>query len=428
MDDTIKKIIGRQIFDSRGTPTVEATVILSSGVAASAAVPSGASTGQFEAHEKRDGGDDYDGMGVLCAVDNINTSISAALEGESIFAQSDIDKTMICLDNTENKSNLGANAMLSVSLAAARAAAYSVDIPLFEYLGGINASTLPVPMMNILNGGAHASNNIDIQEFMIMPTGAQSFDDAMRMGTEVYKNLKKLLASHGYSTAVGDEGGFAPNLDSDEAALEFIITAIEKSGLIPGYDINIALDIASSEWVTNDGYTLPKRNVSLSKSELIDYICSLKKRYPIISVEDPLGETDFDGFAEITAREKMQIVGDDLFVTNAKRLRIGIENNAANAILIKPNQIGTLTETLETIRLAQTNGYNTIISHRSAETADTFIADLAVAVNAGQIKTGAPARSERVSKYNRLLQIEMSLGSRGHFPSNQFKIPKGKTV
>lgn len=419
MDDTIKKIIGRQIFDSRGTPTVEATVILNSGVAASAAVPSGASTGKYEAHEKRDGDDDYDGMGVMRAVDNINTSISSALEGESIFNQTDIDNTMIGIDNTDNKSNLGANAMLAVSLASARAAAYSADIPLYEYLGGINAVTLPVPMMNILNGGAHASNNIDIQEFMIMPTGAETFEDAMRMGCEVYRTLKKLLSSKGYSTAVGDEGGFAPNLDSDTEALNYIIEAVEKCGLIPGYDINIALDIASSEWATDDGYRLPKRDMFLTKDELIEYISSLIKKYPIISVEDPLCETDFDGFAQLTAKESIQIVGDDLFVTNPQRLQLGIEKKAANAILIKPNQIGTLSETLETIRLAKTNGYNTIISHRSGETADTFIADLAVALNSGQIKTGAPARSERVSKYNRLLQIEIALNQRAHYPSDK---------
>ncbi len=419
MEDTIKKIIARQIFDSRGTPTVEATVILNSGVAASAAVPSGASTGKFEAYEKRDDDDDYSGMGVLRAVDNVNTTISSALEGESVFNQDEIDSTMICIDNTKNKSNLGANSMLAVSLACSRAAAYSADIPLYEYLGGINAVTLPVPMMNILNGGAHASNNIDIQEFMIMPTGASNFDDAMRMGCEVYKSLKKILASRGHSVAVGDEGGFAPNLDSDAQALDFIVDAIEKSGFIPGYDINIALDVASSEWMKDDGYILPKRDMFMTKDELIDYISSLKKNYPIISIEDPLGETDFEGFAEITEKEKAQIVGDDLFVTNPQRLELGIEKKAANAILIKPNQIGTLTETLKTIRIAQKNGYNTIISHRSGETADTFIADLAVAVNSGQIKTGAPARSERVSKYNRLLQIEIALGSRAFYPGNK---------
>ena len=417
MEDTIKKIIGRQIFDSRGNPTVEATVILSSGVAASAAAPSGASTGRFEAHEKRDGGDDYDGMGVLYAVDNINTSISRALEGESVFDQFEIDKTMCELDGTENKSSLGANAILAVSLAAARAGAYSSDIPLFEYLGGLNAVTLPVPMMNILNGGAHASNNIDIQEFMIMPTGADSFSDAMRMCVEVYKQLKKILSSKGYSTTVGDEGGFAPDLQSDEQALELITESIEKAGLIPGYDINIALDIAASEWSNDNRYILPKMNKSLSKDELIAHIINLKSKFPIISVEDPLCETDFMGFSEITDKSNIQIVGDDLFVTNPERLRRGIESASANAILIKPNQIGTLSETLDAIRLAKNNGYNTIISHRSGETSDTFIADLAVAVNAGQIKTGAPSRGERISKYNRLLQIEMSLGRRAVYAS-----------
>lgn len=420
MDDTIKKVIGRQIFDSRGTPTVEATVILKSGVAASAAVPSGASTGKYEAYEKRDGGDEYCGNGVMCAVDNVSTTISEVLEGESVFDIGEIDKRMIEADGTENKQNLGANAMLAVSLACARAAAFSSDVPLYEYLGGINGVTLPVPMMNILNGGAHASNNIDIQEFMIMPTGADSFEDAMRMGTDVYFSLKKILSSKGLLTSVGDEGGFAPNLESDEQALDYILDAIEKAGYIPQYDINIALDVASSEWMQNDGYLLKKRNKFLTKQELIEYILNLKKKYPIISVEDPLGETDFEGFCEITNKSNMQIVGDDLFVTNAKRLKQGIEQGAANAILIKPNQIGTLTQTLETIRLAQKNNYNTIISHRSGETADSFIADLAVAVNAGQIKTGAPARSERVAKYNRLLQIEMSLGQRAYYPKNQF--------
>ncbi len=427
MDDIIKKVIGRQIFDSRGNPTVEATVILKSGVAASAAVPSGASTGQFEAHEKRDGGDEYGGLGVMCAVDNINTTISEVLEGESVFDIGEIDKLMIDADGTENKQNLGANATLAVSLATARAAAYSSDIPLFEYLGGINAVTLPVPLMNILNGGAHASNNIDIQEFMIMPTGAESFEEAMRMGTDVYRSLKKLLSSKGFSTAVGDEGGFAPNLESDEQALELIVSAIEKAGYIPEYDINIALDVAASEWMQNDGYLLKKQNEFLTRQELIEHLMNLKSKYPIISIEDPLGDTDFDGFSEITAKGQIQIVGDDLFVTNAKRLKQGIEKSAANAILIKPNQIGTLSETLDTIRLAHKNGYNTIISHRSGETADSFISDLAVAVNAGQIKTGAPARSERVSKYNRLLQIELSLGNRAYYPKNT-TINQGKFI
>ena len=415
MEDTIKTIMGRQIFDSRGTPTVEATVILDSGVAAAAAVPSGASTGKFEAYELRDGGDDFFGRGVLRAVDNINTTISKALHGKSVFDQTGIDITMRNADGTENKSALGANAILAVSLAAARAASFSADIPLYEYIGGINGMLLPVPMMNILNGGAHAGNNVDIQEFMIVPTGAHSFEEAMRMGTEVYGTLKRLLSDSGHSTAVGDEGGFAPNLKSDDDALELLIKAIEESGLVPERDINIALDIASSEWVTENGYLLPKRGSLFTREELIDYVCTLKSKYPLISVEDPLGEDDFDGFAQLTSCNKMQIVGDDLFVTNPSRLKRGIEQDAANAILIKPNQIGTLSETLETIRLAKSNGYKTIISHRSGETADSFIADLAVAVNAGQIKTGAPARSERVSKYNRLLQIEVALGDRAHY-------------
>ena len=419
MEDTIKKIIGRQIFDSRGIPTVEATVILNSGVAASAAVPSGASTGKYEAHEKRDGSDDYFGMGVMGAVDNINSTISSALEGESVFDQYEIDRIMIEADGTPNKSNLGANAILAVSLATARAGAYSADIPLFEYLGGINAVTLPVPMMNILNGGAHASNNIDIQEFMIMPVGAHCFEDAMRMCSNVYVSLKNLLKEKGLSVSVGDEGGFAPDLNSDEEALSLINQAIENSNLIPGYDVSIALDIASSEWINEDKYFLPKKKELITSEQLIDHIIQLKNKYPIISVEDPLGETDFEGFSEITKKSEIQIVGDDIFVTNVKRLRYGIENKSASAILIKPNQIGTLSETLETIRVAQQNGYNTVISHRSGETADTFIADLAVAVNSGQIKTGAPARSERVAKYNRLLQIELSLGNKAVYSSER---------
>lgn len=411
MEDTIKKVIGRQIFDSRGTPTVEATVILESGVAATAAVPSGASTGQYEAYELRDGGDEYNGMGVLRAVDNINNTITKALEGESVFDQTELDKIMCELDGTKNKSSLGANAILAVSLAAARAASFSADIPLYQYIGGINAYVLPTPMMNILNGGAHAGNNIDIQEFMIVPTGAESFEQAMKMGTEVYQSLKSLLKQKGHSTAVGDEGGFAPDLESDEAALELLMDAIYISGYTPGKDIRIALDMATSEWARDNGYFLPKRNVLYSRNELIEYIISLIEKYPIISIEDPLGENDFDGFAELGTRTAIQIVGDDLFVTSSERLKLGFEKNAANSILIKPNQIGTLSETLETIRTAKKKGYRTIISHRSGETADSFISDLAVAINAGQIKTGAPARSERVSKYNRLLQIEMALGN-----------------
>ena len=410
MEDTIKKIFGRQIFDSRGVPTVEATVILQSGVAATAAVPSGASTGQYEACELRDGGEEYNGQGVLRAVDNINNSITKALEGESVFDQSELDKIMCELDGTDNKSNLGANAILAVSLAAARAASFSADIPLYQYIGGINAYTLPTPMMNILNGGAHAGNNIDIQEFMIVPTGAETFEHAMKMGTEVYHSLKSLLKQKGYSTAVGDEGGFAPDLESDEAALDLLMDAIAVSGYTPGRDIRIALDIASSEWARDDGYLLPKRNSFYLRDELIQYIMTLIEKYPIISVEDPLGENDFDGFARLGEKTAIQVVGDDLFVTNPERLKLGFEKKAANAILIKPNQIGTLSETMETIRTAKKKGYRTIVSHRSGETGDSFIADLAVALNAGQIKTGAPARSERVSKYNRLLQIEMALG------------------
>ena len=323
MEDTIKKVLGRQIFDSRGVPTVEATVILESGVAASAAVPSGASTGQYEACELRDNDDSYNGLGVLNAVNNVNETISKALEGESVFGQADIDRIMCELDGTENKSNLGANAILAVSLATARAASFSADIPLYQYLGGIAGYTLPVPMMNILNGGAHAGNNIDIQEFMIVPTGAQSFEHAMQMGTQVYHCLKKILKSKNYSTAIGDEGGFAPNLENDEAALDLLMEAIEKSGYTPGRDIRIALDMATSEWATETGYLLPKRNIHFSKHELIDYIISLIEKFPIISIEDPLGENDFEGFKLLSKKTAIQIVGDDLFVTNPLRLQKG---------------------------------------------------------------------------------------------------------
>lgn len=411
MEDLIKKVLARQIFDSRGTPTVEATVILESGVAATAAVPSGASTGAYEACELRDGGDAYDGKGVLQAVENVNTVISSALEGESCFEQAEIDRIMCEADGTDNKSNLGANAILAVSLATARAASFSADIPLYNYLGGINSFVIPTPMMNILNGGAHADNNVDIQEFMIIPSGFETFELAMKAGCEVYHTLRKILKRKGFSTAVGDEGGFAPDLESDEEALELLVEAITGAGYVPGKDIRIALDMAASEWAQEDGYLLPKRNTYMLRDELISYIVSLIEKYPIVSVEDPLGENDFEGFARLGKKTGIQLVGDDLFVTNPERLRMGIENKAANAILIKPNQIGTLSETMETIRLARQSGYRAVISHRSGETADSFIADLAVALNAGQIKTGAPARSERVSKYNRLLQIETALGN-----------------
>lgn len=408
----IKNISARQIFDSRGNPTVEAQVQLDGGTAACAAVPSGASTGRYEAYELRDKNDGaYRGKSVFKAVSNINNEIAGALCGRYADDQNEIDHIMCKLDGTENKLSLGANAILAVSLACAKAAARAYSIPLYRYIGGVNAIELPCPMMNILNGGAHAENNIDMQEFMIMPIGAGSFAEAMKIGMEIYGALGDLLKEKHLSTTVGDEGGYAPNLESDEIALQYITDAIEKAGYRPGVQVGIALDAATSDWVENDTYLIPKKQIQKTREEMIEYFVQLAEKYPIISIEDPLAEEDFDGFTEICTKMKhIQIVGDDLFVTNPERLTKGILLHSANAILIKPNQIGTLTETLETISLAKKFGYRTIISHRSGETEDTTIADLAVAVNAGQIKTGAPARSERVCKYNRLLRIECCLG------------------
>lgn len=407
----ISRVCGRQIFDSRSSPTVEAQVTLECGITATASSPSGASTGMYEACELRDNGKEYLGKGVMNAVNNINTPIRETLCGERCDDQYGIDQKMIALVGTPNKSKLGANAILAVSLACAKAAAKAYHLELYRYLGGANANLLPVPMMNILNGGAHADNNIDIQEFMIMPTGARSFCHAMQMGTEVYGALGKLLKEKKLSTAVGDEGGYAPNLSSDEDALMYIVDAIEHAGYKPGEDIHIALDAAASEWFQNDGYIFPKKAQKTTQDELIGYFERLSQKYPIISIEDPLAEEDFDAFSKITKQigSSVQIVGDDLFVTNKERLEKGIAQKSANAILIKPNQIGSLSETLETIRMARQHGYRTIISHRSGETEDTTIADIAVAVNAGQIKTGAPARTDRVCKYNRLLRIESGL-------------------
>ena len=404
----IKKICARRIFDSRSNPTVEATVVLENGISGKAAVPSGASTGSYEAVELRDGGNNYNGLDVTKAIGNVNNDINNILQGKNIFDQNGIDALMLKEDGTENKANLGANATLSVSLACARAAAKCCRLPLFSYLGGINAATLPMPMMNILNGGKHSDNNANIQEFMIVPVFAEHFSQSMKAGVEIYGSLKKLLKSEGKSTAIGDEGGFAPDLENDEEGLEFILQAIINAGYKPGKEIKIALDAAATEWVYYDKYKLLKSGEIKTKEELIAYWIKLCEQYPIFSIEDPLGENDFDGFAEFTklTKNQLQIVGDDLFVTNETRLVHGIDKKSGNAILIKPNQIGTLSETLNTIRIAQQNGFKTIISHRSGETEDTFIADLAVAVNAGQIKTGAPCRSERVCKYNRLLQIE----------------------
>ena len=410
MNSKIEKIIGYEMLDSRGNPTVAARVILQDGTEGFALSPSGASTGQYEAHELRDGGERYDGRGVLKAVENINGEINGALKGLDALNQHKIDKTLVMLDGTENKNRLGANALLAVSLATARAAANCLKIPLYKHLGGAAAIRTPIPMMNVLNGGAHAGNNVDIQEFMIMPLGSKNFADALKMGTETYHTLGKILKRRGLSSGVGDEGGFAPTLESDTDALDLLVEAIEESGYTTK-EIGIALDIASSEWYRDGVYHLPKRDINYTTDEMIDYIESLTKKYPIVSVEDGLSDTDYKGWQKLTARlgNNIQLVGDDLFVTNTARLQDGINGDYANAILIKLNQIGTLSETLEVIDVAKQNCYNTVISHRSGETEDTFIADLAVAVNSGQIKTGAPARTDRVSKYNRLSLIEADL-------------------
>ncbi len=413
---TIQQIFARQILDSRGNPTIETQILLKNGATASAAVPSGASTGQYEAIELRDEAEIYGGKSVYQAIANVNETINDALCGFDIFNQTAIDRKMIELDGTDNKSKLGANAILSVSLAAARTAAVTCNMPLYRYLGGAAAMTMPVPMLNVLNGGAHANNNVEIQEFMIIPIGAPTFTKAMELSTRVYHSLGHILKESGLNTTVGDEGGYAPNLENDEQALQLLMRAIERTGLEPGRDIAIALDAAASEWKTPEGYKQPKTGRSFTTDELIHYFDDLIKKYPIISLEDPLGDDDFKGFAEIRTKTGIQIVGDDLFVTNSSRLQKGIAMGSGNAILIKLNQIGTLSETLETIRMAKNNGYKTIISHRSGETADPFIADLAVAVNAGQIKTGAPARSERVCKYNRLMGIESIIGVHSYFP------------
>ncbi len=416
----IKSIHGREILDSRGNPTVEAEVVLEGGAIGSAAVPSGASTGIFEAVELRDGDESrYLGKGVLNAVENINGAIFSTLQGMDATKQAEIDKTMIDLDGTPNKSRLGANAILAVSLATAKAAASALNLPLYQYIGGCNAHTLPVPMMNILNGGAHAANNVDVQEFMIMPVSAQTFTDALRMGTEVFHSLKNVLSERGLATSVGDEGGFAPDLKNDEDALAAIIKAITNAGYEAGTDFKIAIDAATSEWYQKDGtYLLPKNQQSMTRSELVAYWKMLCNKYPIISLEDGVAEDDWDGWAELTDAigSDVQLVGDDLFVTNTDRLSKGIKLKVANSILVKLNQIGSLTETLEAVRMAQNAGYTAVISHRSGETSDTTIADLAVATNAGQIKTGAPSRSDRVSKYNRLIAIEEELCDTSAFP------------
>lgn len=403
----IQKVFGTEILDSRGNPTVSATVQLTDGTMGTAAAPSGASTGKFEAIELRDGDQRrYEGKGVLKAVRNVTEIISPALEKVHSLTIREIDRVLQKLDGTPNKAHLGANATLAVSMACARAIAAHYRMPLFRYLGGAAAYELPRPMMNILNGGAHAGNNIDIQEFMIVPTGACCFREGLRWCAEIYHTLGRQLKEQGLSTGVGDEGGFAPDLPSDEAAIEAVLNAVEKAGY--GGKVQLALDAAGSEWAQGNRYRLPKRGKEYVVEDLIEYWENLVNKYPIISIEDPLGEEDFAGWAALTTRlgDKVQLVGDDLFVTNLERLRQGVGEGAGNAILIKPNQIGTLTETLDCIEFAKRSGYKTIISHRSGETEDTFIADLAVAVNAGQIKTGAPCRTERVAKYNRLLRIE----------------------
>ena len=418
----IKDIHAREILDSRGNPTIEVDVVLENGVLGRASVPSGASTGIYEAYELRDNdATRYNGKGVLKAVLAVNTEIASALKGRNVFEQDDLDRLMIELDGTENKGRLGANAILGTSLACAKAAAGAFGIPLYEYLGGEKAKTLPVPMMNILNGGAHATNNVDIQEFMIMPVSAPTWSEAVRRCAEVFHALKVVLKENNIPvTGVGDEGGYAPMLEKDEDALAMIVAAIKRAGYLPGEDFKIAIDAASSEWYDKDtdSYRLPKAGKVMSRQELIDMWVSFADKYPIISLEDGMGETDWDGWKMLTESlgNRIQLVGDDLFVTNTKLLQRGIEQGVGNAILVKVNQIGTLTETLEAIRMAQAAGYAAIVSHRSGETEDTTIADIVVAVNAGQIKTGAPSRSDRVAKYNQLIRIAEKLGDNALYP------------
>lgn len=422
MSSYIYDVIGRQIIDSRGNPTIEVDIILEDGTYGRAAVPSGASTGENEAHELRDGdGSIYLGKSVYKAVEYINTTIADTLEGFDCLEQSQIDNLLIDLDGTKNKSNLGANAILGVSLAVARAAANHLMIPLYRYIGGVSANTLPTPMMNIINGGKHADNNVDIQEFMILPVGASTFSDAMRMGVEVFHNLKSVLKAKGYNTSVGDEGGFAPSLKSNEEAFDVILEAIEKSGYKAGEDFLLSIDVAASEMYEDGKYKMYKSTGELKTGdEMIEWYATLAEKYPLISIEDGLDENDWENWKKLTERlgNKVQLVGDDLFVTNPEFLARGIETNTANSILVKVNQIGTLTETIEAVNMAHRNGYTSIISHRSGETEDTFIADLSVALNSGQIKTGAPSRSDRTAKYNQLLRIEEELDSDSYYSAN----------
>lgn len=414
----IESVVGIEVIDSRGNPTVEVTVTTESGASGRALVPSGASTGQFEAVELRDGGDRYMGKGVLTAVGFVNTDLADAVVGLPVTGQRAIDAALIDADGTANKGRCGANAILGISLAAAHAAADEVDLPLYRYIGGPNAHVLPVPMMNVLNGGEHADNNIDLQEFMLMPVGAKSFSEGLRWGVETYHTLKAVLHERGLSTAIGDEGGFAPNLGSNEEALQLLVEAIEKVGLRPGDDIALTMDVASSEFFRDGQYVLAGEGRSLSPTEMAGYLTELSEKYPIVSIEDGMDEEDWDGWAALTESigDRVQLVGDDLFVTNSERLGRGIELGVANSILVKVNQIGSLTETLDTVGMATASAYTSVMSHRSGETEDATIADLAVAVNCGQIKTGAPARSDRVAKYNQLIRIEAELGDAAAYP------------
>ena len=413
----IVEVVGREVLDSRGNPTVEVEVVLDSGATGRAIVPSGASTGEYEAVELRDGGSRYLGKGVLRAVENVNNLIAQVAIGMDATNQRALDNALIELDGTENKSRLGANAMLGVSLSVAHAAASELELPLYRAIGGPHAHVLPVPMMNVINGGAHADNNVDLQEFMIMPIGARNFREALRWGVETYHTLKKVLADRGLSTAVGDEGGFAPNLSSNEDAVAILVEAIEKAGYAPGKDIAIALDPAMSELYRDGAYHLTGEGKVLSAPQMVEWWTSLVDRYPIVSIEDGMAENDWSGWAQMTAAlgSRIQLVGDDLFVTNTRRLQMGIDQSVANSVLIKVNQIGTLSETLDTVDLATRHSYTSVMSHRSGETEDSTIADLAVATNCGQIKTGAPARSDRVAKYNQLLRIEEMLGDTARF-------------
>ena len=422
----IVSVHARQILDSRGNPTVEVDVLTDNGIIGRAAVPSGASTGAREAVELRDGGNLYMGKGVLKAVENVNSTIAEALIGEDVYDQRVIDKIMLELDGTDNKQKLGANAILAVSLAVAKAAAQEAGMPIYRYVGGTNAYTLPIPLMNILNGGAHADNKIDFQEFMVMPVGASTFSEGLRMGVEIFHNLKKVLKSKGYSTNVGDEGGFAPEIKSNEEAIETVLKAIESAGYKPGEQVKIAMDAASSEFydATKKRYVFKKSdNKEMSSEEMVDYWKTWVNKYPILSIEDGLAEDDWNGWALLTKEigNKCQLVGDDVFVTNSKILAEGIEKKVANSILVKVNQIGSLSETIEAVELAHRNRYTSIMSHRSGETEDSIIADLAVALNCGQIKTGSASRSDRMAKYNQLLRIEEELGSQAYYPGKNYR-------